>query len=124
MRPIAVRRNRQGMVVLDVTAAAEVLLERLADLHIETPDLVDDLLTQLGAAVRFRDAAAAERDSSRAAVATAQVDGLRQELLAYIAAATDSVVGLVTARLARADAVALAAELTAAAGPHPLGGGR
>lgn len=120
MRHIKISRNRQGMVVVDVTRDAEGLLDRLAELHSSEPDIVEDVLGALGAALRFRERAQAEGDDTRATLASAQADAAREELVARMTAVSTDGMQPVTAELARQDAVALAAELTRAAGPHPL----
>lgn len=113
MRHIKASRNRRGLVEIDVTRDAEGLLDRLAELHSSDPDIVDDLLGVLGAALRFRERAQADGDDRRAMLASAQADAARDELVACM---TGGGMEPVTAELARQDAVALAVELTDAAG--------
>lgn len=113
MRHIKASRNSRGLVDLDVTRDSEGLLDRLADLHVINPDLVDDLLLTLGCALRFRESAQADGDDTRATLAAAQADAARKELTAYMAADNPPPV---TAELSRQEAVELAAELHNAAG--------
>lgn len=113
MRHIKASRNRRGLVEVDVTRDAEGILDRLADLHVSNPDLVDDLLLSLGCALRFRETAQADGDDARATLAAAQADAAREELTAHMAA---DHMEPVTAELSRQDAVELAAELHNAAG--------
>ncbi|MFJ3949039.1 hypothetical protein ACIPXV_03070 [Streptomyces libani] len=113
MRHIKASRNRRGLVEVDVTRDAEGILDRLADLHVSNPDLVDDLLLTLGCALRFRESAQADGDDMRATLAAAQADAAREELTAYMAADNPPPV---TAELSRQEAVELAAELHNAAG--------
>lgn len=113
MRHIKASRNSRGLVDLDVTRDSEGLLDRLADLHVSNPDLVDDLLLTLGCALRFRESAEADGDDTRATLAAAQADAAREELAAYMAADNPPPV---TTELSRQEAVELAAELHNAAG--------
>ena len=119
MRHITVRPNGRGMVTVDVTRDAEGILDRVAALHSAEPDLVDDLLGALGSALAFRDRSRGEGDDRRATLAAAQADAAREELTARMAADNPPPV---TAELSRQDAIALARDLTAAAGPHPAQG--
>ena len=119
MRHITVRPTGRGMVAVDVTRDAEGLLDRLAALHSADPDIVDDLLGALGSALAFRDRSRADGDGTRATLAAAQAVAARDELGARMAAAGSSPV---VAELSRQDAIALARDLTAAAGPHPAQG--
>ncbi|WP_030992177.1 hypothetical protein [Streptomyces sp. NRRL S-1813] len=112
MRHIKASRNRRGLVEVDVTRDAEGILDRLADLHVSNPDLVDDLLLALGCALRFREKAQADGDDTGATLAAAQADAAREELTAHMAA---DHMEPVTAEMSRQDAVDLAAELHIAA---------
>jgi hypothetical protein len=113
MRHIKARRNRRGLVEIDVTRDAEGLLDRLAVLHSSNPDLVDDLLLELGTALQFREKARSEGDDRLRTLAAAQADAARDQLTAYMAADNPPPVA---AELSRQEAVELAAELHDAAG--------
>ncbi|WP_431999267.1 hypothetical protein [Streptomyces sioyaensis] len=121
MRHIKIRRTPTGLVEVDVTRDAEGLLDRLAELHGTDPDIVEDLLVQLGTALQFRDRAREEGHETRATLGAAQADAARDELVARMGAVHSDGMPPVTVEIAPADALSLASELTAAAGPRPAG---
>lgn len=121
MRHIKIKRTPAGMVEVDVTRDAEGLLDRLAELHGTDPDIVEDLLGELGSALRFRDCAREDGYETGATLGAAQADAAREELAARMAAVHADGMPPVVAELSPADALGLASELTAAAGPRPAG---
>ncbi|MGW3570176.1 hypothetical protein ACWDSL_41000 [Streptomyces sp. NPDC000941] len=118
MKPITACQ-RAGVVEVDVTCAAEGMLDRLADAWLDQPDLIEDLVIRLGSALRFREAAAADGDQQHAALAASQAKECREELVGHMAAVRPEGLELVTVHLPRPDALDLTEELTRAAGPAP-----
>lgn len=105
-------RDRTGVEV-DVTRAAESLLDQVAALFALDPDGAEELLLRLGEAVRLRQTARTDGDDALADRADAQADSIREELLVEMAAA--QVAAPITVRLSAIEAVELSDELSGSA---------
>ncbi|MFB7285490.1 hypothetical protein [Actinacidiphila glaucinigra] len=103
-------KDRTGVEV-DITRDAEAMLDQVARLFVDNPDVAEDILNRLGSTLRLRDNLKAEGNDSD--FADAHADAIRDELLATMEAFEVS--APVTVRLSATEAADLAAETQAAA---------